>query len=124
MARKVSKTSRVMGCRSPFTTVLANVRKGAGVHYRVLAEFHLHHMEAKGLHLPDEWSAPGHMRRARHLPSASERWTTRRSAKNSSALRYIVSALRRHRGFKTVEAMTIITARCGSDAEDITCAAK
>ena len=35
-------------------SVLANVRKGAGVHYRVLAEFHFHHVEAKGLHLPDK----------------------------------------------------------------------
>ena len=34
--------------------VLADVGQGALVHERVLAELHLHHVEAEGLHLPDE----------------------------------------------------------------------
>ena len=35
-------------------TVFANVSKSTGVHDRVLTELHLHHVEAKGLHLPDK----------------------------------------------------------------------
>ena len=35
-------------------TMFANVREGTGVHHRVLTKFHLDHVEAKGLHLPNE----------------------------------------------------------------------
>ena len=34
--------------------MFANVREGTGVHHRVLTKFHLDHVEAKGLHLPNE----------------------------------------------------------------------
>ena len=35
-------------------TVLADIRKGAGMHHGVLTELHLHHVEAEGLGLPDQ----------------------------------------------------------------------
>ena len=35
-------------------TVLADIRKGAGVHHRVLTELHFDHVEAEGLRLPDK----------------------------------------------------------------------
>ena len=35
-------------------TMLADIRKGAGVHHGVLTELHLHHVEAEGLGLPNQ----------------------------------------------------------------------
>ncbi len=60
------------------------------------------------------WTGPYAARTA--PASASERWTTRRSARKSSQVRYIVSALRATVASRRA-AITSITARWGSELE-------
>ena len=103
------------GLQVAMDTVLVDILEGAGMHHGVLTELHLDHMEAEGLDLPDDGldravgSTDG-------TAGASERWTTRRSSRNSSALWYMVSVIRRTVAFRR-SAMTSMTARCGSCSE-------
>ena len=74
--------------------VLADIRKGAGVHHGVLTELHLHHVEAEGLGLPDQilqravsgtLGTGGGQRTLDHLRSArksSQEWYMRSASRS------------------------------------------
>ena len=104
------------GLQIAMDTVLVDILEGAGVHHGVLTELHLDHVEAEGLNLPDDGldravsSTDGSAGGQRTLD------TTRRSSRNSSALWYMVSVIRRTVAFRR-SAMTSMTARCGSCSE-------